>query len=259
MDFLRVKEVGYSYNQVDNVFDRLKILTKCIKDDYEQISFIENEKLIYETLESIINRDNQHLLTAIFLTYVLCYSMAYKNNDVRVWNNYLNIIKNVCSENVNEAIYYFTGFVRYYYKENNEYTYVSNRMFYNEGHSFFETFKELLKLDDELRDILNKYKVTMSILNREFLGSTSNIRMSLNGVLAVIVSYCVVTKSYDKYEEMVKNMFSDVENISDKMEMNGIKMEFFEDDKLVKGNPKASECVEFVLDILSNQNKRTIN
>ena len=64
----------------------------------------------------------------------------------------------------------------------------------------------------------------LGILNREFLGSTSNIRMSLNGVLAVIVSYCVVTKSYDKYEEMVKNMFSDVENISDKMEMNGIKV-----------------------------------
>ena len=97
MNLISVKETGYSIYPVYNTFTRLRKVIECIRDEEEIISFKENEDLINRKLELLINDDNKHLLSALFLIYIVCQSIAFRIPGERIWEKSLKIIEKVCS------------------------------------------------------------------------------------------------------------------------------------------------------------------
>lgn len=259
MNFLSVKETGYTIYPVYNTYTRLRKVIECVKDEEEITSFNENKNTIYERLELLINDDNKHLLPAIFLIYIVCMSIAYRSHGEKIWVKCLDLIEKVCSNNSNEAIYYYTGLACFYIEENYAHVTPNDNLFYNEDNlNFQDIFKEVLKLDDELRIIFEKYnKITREVIR----GNQENsliVRKNLNAVLRVIVSYCIVNKEYDKFDELVQVMLNNKEDINEKVELNGLRGQLSMD-KIADGNPYAEQCVEYVLDMIFNENKRTIS
>lgn len=259
MNLISVKETGYTIYPAYNVYTRLRKVIECIRDEEELISFIENEDLIYRKLESLINDDNKHLFSALFLIYIVCQSIAYRNVGEKLWAKSLDLIEKVCSSNLNEIIYHYTGFARFYTEENEKHVYPSEKWFYNEdNHNFQFIMNEVLKLDDELRELLENYDEIIRDVIRIDYRDSLDIRINLNAVLRVIASYCIVNKEYDKFEDLAQHFLNNAEEINEKVALNGLRKQFSMD-KVVEGNPYGEKCIELILDMVINENKRTIS
>ena len=258
MNLISVKETGYSIYPVYNTFTRLRKVIECIRDEEEIISFKENEDLINRKLELLINDDNKHLLSALFLIYIVCQSIAYRIPGERIWEKSLKIIEKVCSNNLDEVVYCYAGLPRFFLEENDKVVYPSEKWFYNEdNHNFEYIIKEVLKLDDELRLLLEKYSTIINDVIRKEYEDRMDIRKNIITVLHVIASYCIVNKEYDKFDELTNSVLNNVEEISSKVAMNGLRDQLAMK-KIVNGNPYAEQCVEFVLDVVNSNDKRTI-
>jgi hypothetical protein len=258
MNLISVKEVGYNISMVDNTFDRLRKFIECFRDEEELISFDNNKDIIYEKIDSLINWDNKHLFSTLFLLYAFCEAIANKSDNQRIWEKSLEIIEKVCSDNINEVAYYYTGATNFYINENRAVAYPNTSILYNEGsYSFSEILCELLKSDDKLREVLKKFDDYEDKIIYDKYHDSPDIRKSLHWVLAVIASYCIVNKDYDKFDSFVTKVLDNVEYVYSKVKMNSLEKQFGIG-KLVNGNPYAEQCVEFVLDVVNSNDKRTI-
>ena len=105
MGFLCVKDYNYVKTSY-NVYCKLRSLVNCINNRNYIIEFDRNAGKILTTLDNLINDNNKHLFNDLFIVYTFMEGIDLINNeDNNLWEIILNIMENVCSNDVYENIF----------------------------------------------------------------------------------------------------------------------------------------------------------
>ena len=104
MNFLCVQK-EYCGNRSHNIYNKLESLMKCIKDHRQIESFREHRSEIIQLLDSIINDDNYHIFSDLFIihAFLRSYNLGMKHDDMS-WTYLIRILKNYDTKDINRII-----------------------------------------------------------------------------------------------------------------------------------------------------------
>ena len=167
-------------------------------------------------------------------------------------------MKCVCSNDVNENIFYYSALIIFYSNFNVSWLLPNDDYFYTDhNENWYVIFKNLLEDDTNNKRLFNKFAKYCDKLEEDICKKDESMFKSLSMVLCIIVSYCIVTNNYGEYDAMVNKLFENVESIQAKIELNGIT-------KAVNTNrhegehPNIGKNIEFVLDLVKSDNKQKV-
>lgn len=260
MNFLCVQN-NYCSNHSQNIYYKLESLMKCIKDDKQIKSFHEHREEIMELLDTIVNDNNIHMFNDLFIVYVFLRSYSLcKKEDEMAWTYLVQILKNYDTDDVNRIIFFYTAIPIFYLNNNKKFHGPDPLYFYTEWNFNYRImFSKILKNDPENEKLLKKTEYHQSIIESTYYKVGKSKWLSMSIVLIVVTGYCMVTKDYDSYNNMIENLFDNIDEIHNKIELNGIG-EKINEHKYTGDHDNVEEYIKYVLDLVSKKdNVRVIH
>ena len=260
MNFLCVQKECCG-NRSHNIYNKLESLMKCIKDHRQIESFREHRVEIIKLLDSIINDNNYHIFSDLFIihAFLRSYSLCMKDDDMS-WTYLIRILKNYDTKDINRIIYFYTAIPIFYLNNNKLDDGPSPDYFYTDWNfNYRMMFQELLKYDSNNKRLLEMVENRQMEIELTYYHTKRPQWLSMSIGLSVIASYCMVTKDYDGYYQMVENLFSNSDEFHNKMVLNGIN-EKIDENKYVGNHDKVEDYIKYVLDLVKEkENNRAIH
>jgi len=250
----------FSYRNTPlNVYEKLRTLVRCIKDEKQLEEFDKHDHEIMSELNNIINDNNKHLFNdfLIMCIFVEGSNDIYSNQNP-VWPTLLKVIKSICSDDLYENIYYFSALLIFYNNFNVSYFLPNDTYLYMERDENWEyIFNELLKDNPVLRKILKKFSNDLDAMNDTYCKDNKPMFKSLSTVLCMITSYCILTKDYNSYDLMFNKLIEDHEQIHAKLELNNIK-EVVNTNRFEGKHPNIGSYIKLILDLVKPNVKQKV-
>ena len=254
MGFLCVKDYNYVKTSY-NVYCKLRSLVNCINNRNYIIEFDRNAGKILTTLDNLINDNNKHLFNDLFIVYTFMEGIDLINNeDNNLWEIILNIMENVCSNDVYENIFYYSATIIFYSNYNITWLMPNDSYFKtNREENWHVIFEKLLEDDPHNRRLLNKFTSYCDNLEDGICKGNKPMFESLSMVLCIIASYCIVTNNYNCFDLMVNKLFENYENINTKIDLNDIK-QAVNTNRHEGEHPNIGKHIEFILELVKPNN-----
>lgn len=260
MTFLCVQK-EYCSNRSHNIYQKLESLMKCIKDNRQLESFQKHRAEIIQLLASIINDNNYHIFSDLFIihAFLRSYSLCKKDDDM-AWTYLMQILKNYDTKDINRIIYFYTAIPIFYLNNHRLDDRPDPDYFYTEGSfNYRKMFQELLKYDSNNKSLLEMVENRQREIESAYYKTKRRQWLSMSIGLSVIASYCMVTRDYNSYYQMVENLFNNSDEFHNKMVLNGIN-EKIDESKYIGDHANIEEYIKYVLDFLKEkENNRAIH
>ena len=234
-----------------NVFCKLRDLITCIKDRKHLEEYDNNEEIISRFLHQIINDNNKHLFSDLYIMYIFFESVDFHlENKKTIWEKAQKIIEKGCSNDVYEAVYYYSAMIIFY--SNHNVSWLSpNDSFFKTSHeeNWEYILKELLRDDFNNRFLLNKFNSYCEKIEYDICKGDKQKFESLSTVLCIITAYCIVINDYNLFDSMADKLLEDSEIIHAKCELNNIK-EVVNTNRFEGEHPNIGQYIEFILNMV---------
>ena len=244
-----------SENCVENLFQKLRILTCCIKNYHELNAFDENIIEIREYIRSLVNKDNFYMFNNMFLIYVWYKAFSPGVYSPRIWDKYYDIMKMPFDKDIYKSIYYYTDVMLFYVKKNEAnrrpndyYVYNSDRLDYPK--IFDKVFDNIT-----IRRLFEFLGNSVDYIRNEY--SDRDKTNLITVLFCIAASYSLVTQNYEEFLELSSNIHNNADTLYEKLTLNGIANKI----KTIESKPEddISECIKYLVESFKDNNNIVIN